>query len=170
MYSDIKQAYYGGITEVYKPHGTNLYYYDINSLYPFAALNDMVGLSCRKLLASGDHNLLELFGFFYCKTDASKVNNQYLGLLPMRSDILLFPHGIWEGWYFSEELKFAEEHGYKISIIQGYNFTREKNVFDRYVYSIFEKKVNASHSTNKTIAKSLLNNLLGRFGIDLIKH
>ena len=37
MYSDIKQAYYGGITEVYKPYGKDLYYYDINSLYPFAA-------------------------------------------------------------------------------------------------------------------------------------
>lgn len=31
IYSDIKQAYYGGITEVYKPEGHN---YDVNSLYP----------------------------------------------------------------------------------------------------------------------------------------
>lgn len=33
-YNDIKKSYYGGITEVYKPYGENLYYYDVNSLYP----------------------------------------------------------------------------------------------------------------------------------------
>lgn len=38
IYKDLKQAYYGDITEVYKPLGHNLYYYDVNSLYPFAAL------------------------------------------------------------------------------------------------------------------------------------
>ncbi len=32
MYNDIRQAYYGGITEVYKPYGEGLYYYDVNSL------------------------------------------------------------------------------------------------------------------------------------------
>ena len=40
IYNDIKQAYYGGRVEVYKPTtdkpGQKLYYYDVNSLYPFA--------------------------------------------------------------------------------------------------------------------------------------
>ena len=54
MYNDIKQAYYGGITEVYKPYGENFYYYDVNSLYPFASLNDMPGLSCRKITFSNN--------------------------------------------------------------------------------------------------------------------
>ena len=44
MYKDIKQSYFGGITEVYKPYGEALYYYDVNSLYPYVALNDMPGL------------------------------------------------------------------------------------------------------------------------------
>ena len=30
FYKDIKQACCGGITEVYKPYGENLYYYDVN--------------------------------------------------------------------------------------------------------------------------------------------
>lgn len=34
IYRDIKLAYYGGVTEVYKPHGFNLFYCDVNSLYP----------------------------------------------------------------------------------------------------------------------------------------
>ncbi len=28
IYRDIKLGYYGGMTEVYKPYGENLYYYD----------------------------------------------------------------------------------------------------------------------------------------------
>ena len=30
FYKDIKQACCGGITEVYKPYGENMYYYDVN--------------------------------------------------------------------------------------------------------------------------------------------
>jgi len=33
--SFIRRAYYGGHTDVYMPYGENLYYYDVNSLYPF---------------------------------------------------------------------------------------------------------------------------------------
>lgn len=36
----------------------------------------------------------------------------------------MMPIGTWEGWYFSEELKFAEENGYKITVYKGYNFNR----------------------------------------------
>lgn len=46
LFSHIKKSYYGGINEVYKPTYTNgeiLYYYDVNSLYPFSALNYMPG-------------------------------------------------------------------------------------------------------------------------------
>lgn len=44
LYKDVKEGYYGGITEVYEPCGYNLYYYDVNSLYPYVALQDMPGL------------------------------------------------------------------------------------------------------------------------------
>lgn len=48
LYSEIKNAYYGGITEVYKPYGENLHYYDVNSLYPSVALQDMPATQCIK--------------------------------------------------------------------------------------------------------------------------
>lgn len=170
MYSDIRQGYYGGITEVYKPFGENLYYYDVNSLYPFAALNDMPGLTCRKILITTNDNIENLFGFFYCIVDATQVTCDYLGLLPLRTDRLIFPLGKWEGWYFSEELKFSIQHGYKITILKGYDFSRNKNVFNSYIHDMYTHKSNATNSTKKSTAKSLLNNLLGRFGIDLQKY
>lgn len=83
LYKDVKQAYYGGITEVYKPKGENLYYYDVNSLYPSVALNEMPGLLCSKLVFYEDyHNIDTLFGFFCCEIETPL--EDYLGLLPFR--------------------------------------------------------------------------------------
>lgn len=167
LYNDIKQAYYGGITEVYKPYGYNLYYYDVNSLYPYVALQDMPGLVCSKLLYyTKDCNINDLFGFFYCHVESPI--NSYLGLLPVRDDSgINFPIGKWTGWYFSEELKFAKANGYVIHVIEGYTFNRESNVFKEYIDKIYGIKSNPINKTQKSMAKSLLNNLLGRFGISL---
>lgn len=47
LFQFIYSSYFGGITEVYKPYGENLTYLDVNSLYPFAALNPMPGIKCK---------------------------------------------------------------------------------------------------------------------------
>lgn len=94
VYTELKQGYYGGITEVYKPYGKNLFYYDINSLYPFASLNDMPGLKCKNILITNSKDMP--FGFLYCVIDTTNVKQQYLGLLPLRcarSKGLIFPLG-----------------------------------------------------------------------------
>ena len=108
IYKEVKQAYYGGITEVYKPTGENLFYYDVNSLYPFASLNDMPGLLSDKRTYYKDNSDIScLFGFFYCKIESPL--DLYLGLLPIRVNLGIdFPLGTWEGGYFSEQLKFAK--------------------------------------------------------------
>ena len=96
---------------------TICFYYDVNSLYPYVALQDMPGLICSKLNYYDDkQDISSLFGFFYCSIDAPL--NSYLGLLPLRTQSgLIFPLGKWEGWYFSEELKFAKEQGYNIKVL-----------------------------------------------------
>ena len=169
VYKDIKQAYYGGITEVYKPSGSNLFYYDVNSLYPYVALQDMPGLECSNMLFyTDDQKIGNLFGFFFCTVQTPL--NGYLGLLPVRDPSgLTFPLGRWTGWYFSEELKFAEANGYIINVHRGYSFNKEPRVFDKYVNKIYSIKSDPINKTQKSIAKSLLNNLLGRFGINLEK-
>lgn len=93
MYRDIKLGYYGAITEIYKPYGENLFYYDLNSLYPYVALQDMPGIKCSKEnFIINPVSLDNLFGFYYCSVE-SPLNN-YLGLLPVRDiDGLKFPSG-----------------------------------------------------------------------------
>lgn len=176
VFSDIKKAYYGGVVEVYKPYGRNLYFYDVNSLYPSVALNPMPGHKCEFWMqmrsAAGGYYLDlykdDLFGFFYCKVNTNNVENKYLGLLPVHKEdgTLIMPNGEWCGWYFSEELKYAKEKGYDVEIYKGYKFNKVYNVFDKYVLDLYEKKSNSSGSS-KLIVKYLLNSLLGRFGLDI---
>lgn len=167
IYNDIKKAYFGGLTEVYKPYGKNLYYYDVNSLYPFVALNPMPGVNCTYTeYLNPEYYNKELFGFYYCEVETK---DNYLGLLPIHNKFeLIMPNGKWKGWYFSEELKLAVNNGYKIKVIKGYTFNKEMNVFDEYVKDLYKTK-SVSTGSIRTIVKSLLNNLLGRFGINIKK-
>jgi len=96
IYDFIKKYYYGGITEVYRPYGENLNYYDVNSLYPYVAFNDMPGINCKKITILNSeerkNSLDKLFGFFYCKVKSPM--NLYIGLLPIKTNVgLEFPLG-----------------------------------------------------------------------------
>ena len=170
---DIRNSYFGGITEVYKPYGKNLYYYDVNSLYPYAALNTMPGLNCVYIdkidINMKDYILSdEMFGFYYCLI---VTNNLYFGLLPVRQTNggIFMPEGTITGWYFSEELKFALEHGYNIQVIRGYKFDKNEKVFNKFVDHFFSKKLYAQNKVVKQEAKSILNHLYGRLGMGLSK-
>lgn len=79
------------------------------------------------------------------------------------------PNGVWKGWYFSEELKYAFEKGYKIKVIKGYIFNKVHNVFTDYVNNLYHIKCNTTDKVEKDITKRLLNHLLGRFGMNIIK-
>ena len=170
IYNNIKESYFGGITEVYKPYGKNLFHYDVNSLYPYSALNPMPGLNCEyeDIINKNISKIKNLFGFYYCKI---KTSDSYIGLLPVRVDSgIIMPLGSYEGWYFSEELKFAHEHGYNIEILSGYTFDKSFGLFDEYVNHMFQIKSETKDQVEITMVKSLLNNLLGRFGLDINKY
>lgn len=166
VFSFIKLANYGGVVEVYRPYGVNLFYYDVNSLYPFASKNPMPGHICEYIESNEPLELSELFGFYFCKI---KTQDNYLGLLPVHKNGLIMPNGTWFGYYFSEELKFAKEKGgYEIEVYKGYTFNKVYNVFDKYVDDLYEKKAN-SIGSEKLINKFILNSLLGRFGLSILK-
>ena len=168
LFNFIKEAYIGGITEVYKPFGTNLVYIDNNSLYPASSLNPMPGANCffvESFVESG-LDLDNLFGIFYAKV---KTNNLYLGLLPVRTNKgLIFPNGAFEGIWTSEELKFAKSKGYEITVIKGYQFNKVNDIFTDYILELYKFRKN-SEGFLKLIFKSLLNNFLGRFGLNIVK-
>lgn len=79
-----------------------MYYYDVNSLYPYVALQDLQGLECSKIDNFEDNvDICNLFGFYYCEIETS--GDKYLGVLPFTSKFgIYFPLGKWKGWYLSE--------------------------------------------------------------------
>lgn len=83
MFENTKKSYYGGRVEVFHPYGKNLYYYDVNSLYPYSSLNTLCGLGCE--FVEFVDRPLEVdevgLGFYYAKIDSNKAN-PFLGLLP----------------------------------------------------------------------------------------
>lgn len=168
LFQFINSSYYGGITEVYKPHGKNLTYTDVNSLYPFAALNPMPGIDCKWIESYNSEGLelSKLFGVFYAKVIT---NDDYLGLLPVRTKTgLIFPRGKFDGIWTSVELQFAKSKGYQITVIKGLQFNKQNSPFKEYVEELSIKK-DILKGSARQVVKSLLNNLIGRFGLNFVK-
>jgi len=140
LYNFIYAGYYGGITEVYKPYGINLKYYDVNSLYPYNALKPMPGSECY-FIESFTGQALDLdilFGIFKAEVIT---NNLYLGLLPIKIKLgLILPNGSYEGTWTSVELQYAKKQGYNIKVLKGYQFNKVENVFYNYVNELSLQK------------------------------
>lgn len=134
----IRRAYLGGATDYYKAFGENLKHYDINSLYPEGMKKLMPFQIIKNHQDLSNVKLDDFFGFCLAEVECPK--NIKIPLLPHKyENKTIFPTGKWIGVYFSEELKAVKPHGYKITLIRGYEFSKI-NLFDKYVDHFFEKK------------------------------
>lgn len=71
--------------------------------------------------------------------------------------------------YFSEELIYARDLGYKIIPLRGYLFEKKPSPFESFVSSLFGRRQEAKKTGNEAMAyvyKILMNSLYGRFGIN----
>lgn len=161
----IRRGYYGGHTDVYKHRGENLYYYDVNSLYPFVMKEyPMPGGTPRWVNNMILKDLDELFGFIeaYVECPAS-IDKPFL---PRRDEdnILTFKGGEWTGVYYSEELKHAVKLGYSVIPICGYIFEKKESPFIGYVSSLFNNRLQAKKDGNNAMSfvyKLLIHSLYG---------
>ncbi len=172
--SQFRQAYCGGIVDVYKPHliGEG-YYYDVNSLYPTAMCRSMpVGKPTLTNLPV--EKFLEGFFFGYLeatvKAPSADTPAAYIGLLPLKyKGRLICPGGTFTSTFFSEELYFALNNGYTLlSIQKAYSFQRGDNTFKELILKLNDMKVQAqldNQPTIRNLAKLLMNSMYGRFGM-----
>lgn len=157
----VRKSYFGGATDIYKLQGKDLYYYDVNSLYPYVMLNDMP-LELIKIHENMDFKDIEnFFGFIDCLVESPPIIK--VPILPFKYKAkTIFPVGSWRSTYFSEELKEAIKLGYKITPIKGYEYSKYK-LFNKYIEDFYEIKKN-SEGPQRIIAKMHLNQLYGYFG------
>lgn len=166
----IRRGYYGGHADVYKPYGENLYYYDVNSLYPYIMKTFPMpgGVPVWHGNLEGQE-LSNLYGFIEAYVVCpSKMTRPFLPYKD-HNKTLLFPTGKFVGVYFSEELIYAHNLGYKILPLRGYLFEKKPSPFDSFVSSIFGRRQEAKKTGNEAMAygyKILMNSLYGRFGIN----
>lgn len=167
----IRSGYYGGHTDTYIPYGENLYYYDVNSLYPFVMKEFPMpgGKPVWHSNLVGKELDDSVFGFIKAYVECPKTLKR--PFLPYRdkNNTIIFPTGKFIGVYYSEELKFARRLGYKVLPINGYLFEKMESPFKSFVSTLFESRVSARKEGNESLSyvyKTLMNSLYGRFGIN----
>lgn len=158
----IRSGYYGGRCEIFKMHGENLNYYDINSLYPYCMMeNEMpIGIPMRK------HGKPPEDSIAFCEAKVKIPEDMYIPPLPIRMNgKLIFPVGKIKGVWDFEELKMAEEYGCEINYIKSLYFRKKDYIFRDHVTNWYKiKNETDRNSALYTIAKLILNSLYGKFG------
>lgn len=166
----IRRGYYGGHTDAFKPIGSNLFYYDVNSLYPFVMKEYPMpgGVPVWHGNLNGK-DLDSIFGFIEAYVVCPKTIKK--PFLPYRdqNDTLIFPTGEFIGVYYSEELKYARDLGYTVIPISGYLFEKMESPFRDFVSDLFQNRLEAKKKGNDALSyvyKLIMNTLYGRFGIN----
>ncbi|MFW6129936.1 MAG: DNA polymerase [Atribacterota bacterium] len=161
------EGYYGGRTEVFRRGTfTDVYYYDINSLYP-AVMQKKIPLpsSIKKIKTPSLENIQKYEGvsnvLVFCPSDIRP-------LLPKRiKNKLCFPSGRFYGTYNHNELRKAVQEGYEIQEVS------RQVIYEStfYPFNDFVKKfyrLKSEHKRKKdgldVTYKLILNSLYGKFG------
>jgi len=162
---EIRSAYFGGNVNVFVNKMNKGFYYDMNSQYPNAMLNDM---PIGNPTLSTDKDLNNYFGFVYGQItapDSDRLRVPYIQMRDEKSDEVTCPRGTFSRMIFSEEIKEAIKDGYTINVQYGYKFERGKDLFKNYVSTMYNIKKNTKDPVEKALSKLLLNSLYGKFGM-----
>ena len=145
----------------------DLFFYDINSLYPFVMKHYAMPVGNPIIKTTSSLNIDNIFGFI--EVIISTPDNDMLKILPIRlkhnfSNLgIIYPRGTFKGVFFSEELKLAIAHGYKIEKIFKYYSFEASIIFEKFVDRMFQTKQDVENPKLKTLFKLMMNSLYGRY-------
>lgn len=164
----IYSAYYGGRTEVFKRgEFENVYYYDINSLYP-SVMREALPLpqSIQKPQKPLMQYITLYEGVSVVTITAPHINKPFL---PVRhDDRLIFPIGTFKGAYTHVELRKAISLGYTIHDIHDQIYYTKKNTyFKKYIDTMYKHRLIQKKNGDvlESITKLFMNSLYGGFGM-----
>lgn len=159
----VRKSYHGGRTEVFKRYGRNLFYYDVNSMYPSVMKN-------RPYPAGKIFHTKKFWkdrlGIYEATVHVPYMRYPLL-CTKSKDDKLLFPIGTFDGVFTSAELLEAQKYGVRFKIKTGMVWTDSCYPFTDYVNHWHTEKKKAKKNGDKAreyIAKLHLNSLYGKLG------
>lgn len=167
-------SYFGGRTEAFKIGKVNCKVIDKNSLYPSVMLD--MSFPEPSMLRKKDNISVEMLLKYIekyegCANVQIYHKDNYFGFLPYKQKTnkgyhkLLFPVGIFSGYYNFNELRFALENK-MITILdvkEVYYSIRCGSPFKNFVKFLYEERLNVKTEFEKECIKLLMNNLYGKF-------
>lgn len=156
----IREGYFGGRTEVFGNQKKNeiLLHYDWSGMYAQCMKEKVLG---GEIIESNIIKDLNHPGFYWIKFS----QNMDIPILPIKRDKLLFANGIFEGWYWFEEILLAIEYGVKILEIKKMISAQYYDTFIKEFVEINDniRKISPIH---KIIGKNNNNTFYGRLGMN----
>lgn len=171
----IFNGYYGGRTEVYKKgEFKELYYYDINSLYPSVMLKKFpLPQSIKEVPKNSVLYINNYFGVSEVTVECPKMHKPFLPYRDIKKKKLLFPYGTFRGVWNNHELKKAIKLGYKIKKIhKQIIYTKTFYPFKEFVEYFYNERLKYKKDKNpmQLVSKLILNSLYGKFGQKKVKE
>lgn len=159
----VRQAYFGGMVQVFIREGKGLRYYDINSSYAASMLRPLPAGPCTEWEGEPTEKLTDKAGFIAADVD---LPDMMFPLLPVRHEgKLLFPCGRLRGVWTWEELKRVKQYVRRWGPSYWYESEPILASFVRALYEYRDKSRDDYNEGLATIAKWLLNGLYGKFGM-----
>jgi hypothetical protein len=172
----VRKAYFGGRTEIFKPVFDSkvgekdfLYYYDVNSLYPFVMKQHEYPDKFIKWTRGKREFKKYQMGVWRCKVKVPE--DMYIPVLAIKfNERLVFPVGEFEGYWTRYELEYAESLGCKIlEYIEGAVFENAGFMFNDFVETLYNMRLEAKEKNDNVTQmtmKLLMNSCYGRMGIN----
>lgn len=160
----IRNSYYGGRTEVFgNPYDNEIVlHYDWSGMYGQCMQQNVLG---GELFTSSYIENLEEPGYYWIKFK----QDLEIPILPVREDKLMFKNGIFNGWYWFEEIKTAEKYGVEILDCKSYIGAQfYKPFLKEFIES--NNEIRRMGGLYKQIGKNNNNTFYGRLGMNPKKY
>lgn len=156
------EAYYGGRVEIFKAGGIgNIFYTDINSLYPYCLTKEYPDDLHET------NELTERYGIATVTIIIPKSN--WIAPLPVRQDDgrIIYPIGKFKGTWTFHEIRYAVNHfGAKVVNVHKAFATNSGQSFYRdFVLHCYNRRKQARQDAEKTFWKFVMNSFYGRLGL-----
>lgn len=156
----IRKGYFGGRVEVFGNVKENeiILHYDWSGMYAQCMSENVMG---GVIIESNNIVDVTHYGFYWVKFE----QNLEYPILPVKKEKLLFANGIFEGWYWFEEILLAMECGVRVISVSKVITSQYFGTFIKDFVEI-NNKIREISPLHKQIGKNNNNTFYGRLGMN----